>query len=437
MFKRVTRVKSKFTNYDKKWKAIDAAPACEFIGEFRSRVREELEQVSYPTRRHEEWKYTNVKNLSEADYEAASPLVLSSEQIEKLTDPGCHNILITNGKVDPVSAADLNSIDGVVLTSFNDYIQSSLPKASELWGACSTQFDTPFDRLNLSMLSDGFVLEIEKGLILDKPIRIAHVCSSLEKNVTVQPRFLLVINDLADVTICETIANLKESKHFLNTVTDIFQKKSSKVNYTKITEESSGTTHICSTKVYLERDASFSHMNACFGGGTVRQDLNVILDGENSEANLNGIYAGLKDSHIDNHISIFHKKPHTKSNQKYKGVLDDQSRGVFNGKVIIERDAQKTDAAQINKNLLLSDKAEVDTKPELCVDADDVKAAHGATVSQLDDNEVFYLQTRGISREVAERMLARGFLEEVLYEQKKSQIRSQLENVFSKFFPRV
>ena len=176
-------------------------------------------------------------------------------------------------------------------------------------------------------------------------------------------------------------------------------------------------------------------MNAFFSGKIVRQDLNVILNGENAEANLNGVYVGSGDDHIDNHLNVIHRMPHARSSQAYKGALGDSSRGVFNGKIIIERDAQKTDASQLNKNLLLSDKAEIDTKPELWVDADDVKAAHGATVAQLDETEIFYFQTRGIDRPRAEAMLALGFVEEIIYSEKNPAIKEFLDLKLRSSFP--
>ena len=287
------------------------------------------------------------------------------------------------------------------------------------------------------MLQEGLIIEIARKSILDKPIRLNHISILEAANTTTQPRIVIKVGEQAQASIVELYTSKGEFSAFTNVVTDIEVKPAAIFSHAKVVDESSQMTHISSTRVRLERDATFNDLNGCYAGGIVRQDLNVIIDGENAEANLNGIYVGSEQDHFDNHLNVIHRKPHARSSQAYKGVMGDKSRAVFNGKIIIERYAQKSDASQINKNLLLSDTAEVDTKPELWVDADDVKAAHGATVSQLDENEIFYFQTRGITRSKAEAMLARGFVEEIIYNENDSKVRTFVEGYLSKSFPSV
>jgi Fe-S cluster assembly protein SufD len=427
---------SSIINYTKKWDSVDSGCKSDSLKEIRMASRDLLEKVLYPTRRVEEWKYTNVTSLSKLDFQAASEFSIDKEARDAQSVDGFYNLVAVNGKLDASSLELANKISGLKVSTLAEYFSSNKDKAKEIFSSLESKYDTPFYQLNMSVLDEGFVFEVEKKAALDKPVKISFVSSGSSEVTSVQPRVIYLMNELSEATVVESYSSLKDSSHFMNLVTDISLAKGAVFNHTKIVTESSSSIHIGATRVNLERDALFNNMNGCLTGKMVRQDLNVILNGENSEANLNGIYVGKGQSHFDNHLNLFHRKPHARSSQTYKGVLDDESRGVFNGKVVIERYAQKTDASQVNKNLLLSDKAEVDTKPELWVDADDVKAAHGATVSQLDENEIFYFQTRGIDREKAESMLARGFVEEVVYMENNLAVRKIVDKELANSFPK-
>jgi Fe-S cluster assembly protein SufD len=269
----------------------------------------------------------------------------------------------------------------------------------------------PFTALNTAFAREGLFLHVPADLILEEPLHILHVSDPQNKPFQTHPRHLLVIEKNSQVKIIESHHSLSTGPLFHNSVAEIVLKEGSRLDLIKIQDDN---LHSFRTQVYQEKQSSLNSIHFDLGGAIVRNNLTVTLNGENCESNLFGFYLTTGNQLIDNHTTIEHLKPQCQSNELYKGILSGKSRGVFGGTIYVERDAQKTNAFQSNKNLLLSPDADVNSKPQLKIFADDVKCTHGATIGQLDEKAIFYLQQRGISAEQAQNLLRLAFASEVV-----------------------
>src|SRR5262249_887706 len=258
-----------------------------------------------------------------------------------------------------------------------------------------------FTALNTAFIRDGACVLVPKGKTLTEPIHLLFVSSTFGEGAVAHPRNLIVVGPSSQITLVEEYVALDESVYFSNAVTEVVAGENAVIDHYKVQRESREAFHIATVQVHQERSSNFSCHSIGLGGGLARTDINVMLDGEGCECVLNGLYLATGHQLIDNHTRIDHAKPHCTSHELYKGILDGKGRGVFNGKIYVHQDAQKTDAKQTNQTLLLSDDAVINTKPQLEIFADDVKCTHGATVGQLDDNAIFYLRSRGIDAAAA------------------------------------
>jgi Fe-S cluster assembly protein SufD len=310
--------------------------------------------------------------------------------------------------------------------------------------------DHAFVALNTAFMEDGGFVHVPKGVILEKPIYLLFISTREDRPSVSHSRNLILIERESQATIIEGyigldgVAESRNSKlesrnsklenrpasglanfefpvssfghqvYFTNAVTEIVVGEGAVVHHAKLQQESERAFHIATVQIEQERSSNVTNHSVALGGALVREDTNVVLDGEGAENLLNGLYVVAGSQHVDNHTVIDHAKPHCNSREVYKGVLDGASQGVFNGKIIVRKDAQKTDAKQSNKNLLLSEDAVINTKPQLEIYADDVKCTHGATVGQIDPDAIFYLRSRGIGLEEARSLLTYAFANDVL-----------------------
>ena len=286
----------------------------------------------------------------------------------------------------------------------------------------------PFVALNTAFLSGVHFLEVARGEVREAPIEIAHEGVA---GASVHPRTLILVGANAQCTIIERYTGRGE--YLTNAVTEIVAGEGAVVDHYKLQTEDSAAFHVSTTQVQLGRSANFTSHSISMGGALVRNDVNVVLS-EGTEATINGLYIVNGTQHVDNHTSIDHAKPHGTSHELYKGILDGRASAVFNGRILVRKDAQKTDSKQTNKNLVLSDEAVIDTKPELQILADDVRCTHGATIGQLDAESMFYLQSRGIAREDARNLLIYAFAQDIADRIKVESLRNHLERIlFEKF----
>ncbi|HYJ47313.1 MAG TPA: Fe-S cluster assembly protein SufD, partial [Pyrinomonadaceae bacterium] len=287
--------------------------------------------------------------------------------------------------------------------------------------------ENAFASLNTAFLEGGAFIHLPKGVSARAPLHLLFVTTENESPVASFPRVLIVADEGSSATVIESHASTGDDVYLTNAVVEIKLAQAARLTYYKVQRENLRAFHIATTSVELGRDSSFNSTTITLGAQLSRHDINVGLDGEGSECWVDGLYLVGDGQHTDTHSLIDHRRPHCTSRQLYKGILDGKSRAVFNGKVFVKRDAQQTDAQQTNRNLLLSREARVDTKPQLEIFADDVKCAHGATVGQLEEEELFYLASRGMHMDLARNLLTYGFAEEVIDKIKIESIRGQLD----------
>ncbi len=379
-----------------------------------------------PTRREERWKYTDLSLLKSSNWSAAEPFDVTTLPLRSafpvIDGEKCVDIVMLNGRVVPSWSS--MKCSGVKVTSAAE--QAADEKAKDLpqlaqtlekvFAKSSENSAEVFDAVNLSFLNDIVIIEVEAGAILKFPIVLnsfALTGDSLSDLPVVMPRILIKLGARAQASVIEN--SFGDGRYLNVCMTDIELSQGARLTHARVNRESAVATRIGQVRIEQARDSFCETFQFTLGGKLVRENLTIRLNESGAEAVLDGLYLASKKNHVDHFTTVDHIAPHTTSAQLYKGILSDEGRAVFNGRVRIHPDAQKSNASQLNNNLLLSSKAEIDTKPELEIDADDVKAAHGATIGQIDPEHVFYLQARAIPREQAIAMLSRGFAADVAF----------------------
>ncbi|MGR9043908.1 MAG: Fe-S cluster assembly protein SufD [Gammaproteobacteria bacterium] len=386
----------------------------------------------FPSLREEEWRYTNVSGIEKKLFVPAAggtaghvdPDWLATYQMQD-----AWSVVLVNGHY----VAELSHLNGlpetVSIKSLAGVLQDDPDQIEPFLAQAVSDDEHGFVAFNTAWFTDGLFVRIPSGQVLDKPIQLVHVVTEPDRLATT--RTVIVADDRAQTQIIETFTGLSEAYMSAN-VTEVFVGRNAEITLYKLQCESEKAYHFGGTYVKQARDARFNHHNFAFGGLLARTDIHSDLD-DASECYLNGLYLGVKRQHIDNHTRINHLKPHGISREMYKGVLDGRARGVFQGRVVVADGAMKTDSEMNNRNLLLSNDAEADTKPQLEIYADDVKCAHGVTVGQLDEKSVFYLQSRCIDFETARNMLTFAFANEMV---DKVKIRSLHDRVLEQLLMR-
>ncbi len=398
----------------------------------RTSAMDQFEQLGFPTVQHEEWKYTNLAPLAKLDLEpviSASPLPASDLQQFVLPESANNQIVLVNGILQSqlsVTEAE-NRIVAMELTQalshpdYSDVVREHLGRGADYNASAPTALNTAF-------ISSGAFILIPANIRLETPLHLMCVSDPVEPELAAFPRILVVAEENSSATLIETYGATKERRYFNNAVVEVVLKSGAWLDHFRVQRENVEAYHIASTTVDLGRDSSYNSTAITLGGKLSRHDISVLLDHEGAECWVDGLYLVGSGQHADTHSVIDHRKPHCSSHQLYKGILDGKSRAVFNGKIFVRHGAQKTDAMQTNKNLLLSTEAHVDTKPQLEIFADDVKCAHGAAVGQIDEEELFYLETRGINPDLGRNLLTYGFAEEVVGKITVDSMRTQLEH---------
>jgi Fe-S cluster assembly protein SufD len=286
--------------------------------------------------------------------------------------------------------------------------------------------------LNTALAMHGVFVHVKKGKAIERPILMLHVADARQASPLAQPRHLIIAEENSQVTVVERYVSLGKSTAVVNSVTEVSVAPYAVVDHYSIQEEGEAVSHIGLLQAKQGNNSHFSNTAIFLGDGMVRKNLNISLDGQHSEGYMNGLYLLGNRAHVDNHTMVDHRVPNCYSNELYKGVLDGQSRGVFNGKIFVRQDAQKTNAFQSNNNILLSDKAVVDTKPQLEIWADDVKCSHGATVGTLNEEPMFYLRSRGIPEAKAKALLTFAFAADVLERIKLAPLKAYIATEIAK-----
>lgn len=376
-----------------------------------------------PTTKDEEFKYLPLHVLSETDFKPAYSATVYREDLDKFSLAQVDTVTLTfvNGEYAP----ELSNVSGLPngsrvmslqegLENHEGLVTRHLGKIGTLAGRLGSSNDERFTHLNSAYLSEGAYVFVSKGVAVETPIHLLFISKPEHGAFVAHPRVLIHLEENAQAKIIESYISLSDGLYFTNAVTEVFVSANAMLEHTKVQEESKDAVHIATIYCHQEAGSTFTSNNASFGSSICRNDINAFVDGEHTETWLNGAYLGLDDQIHDSHTRIDHAKPNCHSFEVYKGILSDRSVGVFNGKIFVYEDAQKTDAKQTNQALLLSPTATINTKPQLEIFADDVKCTHGATIGQLRDDALFYLRARGIPLEEARSMLVYAFAAEVL-----------------------
>jgi len=390
---------------------------------FRQKNLERFEGVGWPTHKTEEYKYTSLRPIEETHFKPAYGATVSKNEV-RATPLGkieAVRIAFVNGEYAP-ELSDIQALpDGVILLPFQEALESHqdlvlehLGQIATLEGKLGSTNDERFVWLNNAYVSEGAFLHIPPGVAIETPIHIQFLSKADHGPFAAFPRVLIVAEENASAKIIESYQGLQASPYLNCAVTELHLAKHANIEHTRVQNESSDAFHIATVQAYQEGSSVWTSTNVQFGGKIGREDLNAFVNGEHCETWLNGVYLGTGDQLLDNHTRIDHAKPNCNSFEVYKGILDDTARGVFNGKIFVYEDAQKTDAKQTNQALLLSKTASVDTKPQLEIFADDVKCTHGATVGQISKEMLFYLRSRGIPHAQARALLVYAFAAEGL-----------------------
>lgn len=395
-----------------------------------------------PTVRDEEYRFTNLKSLEQQAFDFCCGAVdtdpASSRISQQLFDQlDAYLVVLVNGRY----SSELSNLSGLpegcVVESLNDAI---LTREEWVQSRLATQVQvdqSALAALNTAFFGDGLFIHVGRNNQLDKPIQILQLTHPGEGNsnpVATHPRMLVVADTGASVSLVERCVGPDGALYWTNAVSEFFVGPNASVEHLKVQEESLQAVHTAAIQAYLEADAKFTSHSIAVGASISRNDIQSALDGKGSEAVLNGLYLGQGQQLVDHHTLMDHRQPNCNSHEYYHGILTDDSRGVFNGKIYVHQIAQKTDAIQNSRNLVLSDRATVNSKPQLEIFADDVRCTHGATIGQLDEDSVFYLRARGINEAKARRMLIHAFASDVVDRIPYQAVKDYLETILADRF---
>ena len=385
----------------------------------------------FPTTRHENWKYTNVKAIARNTFTALSEeaIDISANELAnvRFQELDCYELVFVNGQFrNELSQLD-GLTEGVIICDLAEAIETHKELLTANLSGYIDNNISIFTTLNTAFLEHGAFIYIPEKVRLGKPLNLLFLSKIQSASFAAHPRNIIFLGIQAEAEIVESYIGLDDSQYFMNTVTEVSLQSAARLEHYKVQQESLNSYHIGYLHARQQRDSYLESHSISLGGAIVRNDIHSELQAPGAEIVMNGLYMPTGKQHIDNHTRVDHMHPHTLSTENYRGVMNDRSRAVFNGKVIVHKNAQRIEAYQNNANLLLSDDAEIDTKPELEIYADDVKCSHGATVGQLDKDMLFYLRSRAIEEETARSLLTFAFVEEVISEIKLTPIRHRLE----------
>ena len=411
--------------------AVEARPqdGPRWLQEIRNKAAARFAALGFPTVRDEDWRFTNVAPIASTEFRPASAVAVSPDELGALPYGNLpFRIAVVNGRFSPELSRLTDLPHGVRAGSLGAAATKHEEVVAGHFAHAADFHSRGFVALNTALAGDGAYLFIPEGTILEQPVEILFVAAG-DSAVPemIQARTLVIAGSRSQVRIVETYASLRNGTYFTNGVTEVFAADNAIVDHYKVQQESFDAYHVATMQVVAQRSANVSSHSFSLGGKLVRNDALAALDGEGAEVTLNGLYLADGDRLIDNHTTIDHAQPHCPSHEVYKGILGGRARAVFNGKIIVRQDAQKTDAKQTNRALLLSDNASINTKPQLEIFADDVKCTHGAAIGQLDEDAIFYLRARGLTYFEARDLLIHAFAGEIIDRVKVEPLKRALE----------
>jgi Fe-S cluster assembly protein SufD len=409
----------------------------EWLHRLRRSAIDQFAQLGFPTRKNEDWHFTNVAPIRERTFTVAArtePSVTREQIAPFLFDDEWNTLVFVNGQFAPaLSQVDRTDTAYTLGTLAGCVHKGERAIERQLAGLAAYQANA-FTALNTAFLQNGLFLSVPANVVVSRPIHLVYITDDSAKETLMSPRNLVLVDRHAEVTIVESYVSLTDETYFTNAVTEAYIAPGARLRHYKVQRESVAGYHVSSSYAYQQADSVYESFSFATGSDLSRTNISTVLDGEGAHATVNGLYMVGGSQTVDHQTRIEHAKANCTSHELYKGVLDGTSHGVFNGKVYVRPEAQKTDGKQSNNNLLLSDRAHVDTKPQLEIFADDVKCTHGATVGRLDTMALFYLKSRGVSAATARKLLTYAFAAEVLEELTVAPVRERLESLaFARF----
>jgi Fe-S cluster assembly protein SufD len=396
------------------------------LGSLRREAFDRFLAAGFPTQRQEDWKYTNLRRLENRTFSPAPRAPSSAESREWIANAGTR-IVLNNGHRAPALSSASAYPPGVTVLSLSAWMDHEPREVAALLSEHRTRHNSPLEELNLAFSADGVVVQIADDIQVDTPIYVVHQWSENAAQGMSHPRVVVRAGRNSHCTLIEQFVGPDGIEYFTNAVTTLQLDAGARLEHYRIQQESTRAFHIAHILASVQADADYSCHDVALGASLGRVGIATYLEGSGAHCALHGLIAPLGSQHLDAHTRIDHVAPRTTSDEDYRGVAGGRGRGVFNGKVIVRPDAQQIDARQSSRNLLLNEGAEIDTKPELEIYANDVKCSHGATTGQLDATALFYLRSRGLSESEARILLIRAFAESILATIGHAPVRSWLE----------
>lgn len=407
------------TNYiGEKHEELQEAHSNSTLKEIRKSGFEQFKTEGIPTFKNEEWKYTFIANLFKKEYELSPGSSLGVEEVDSMRLPGFENaneLVFVNGVYNANLSVIRSSKDQLVVIPLEEAANGEYKEViNEHLDKSSLFINDGIHALNTSFINGGVFISVKKNEVLEHPVYLYHLADTRENHVLVQPRSLIYIEESSKVQLAETFKTIGAMDSFTNEIMEIVVKDNAIVEYYKIQNDSINANQVGTTHIRQIGKCFVHTVTVSFDGGMIRNNIDIIMEKAGNEAHMYGLYLLKGRTHVDNHTLVDNTMPNCFSNELYKGIIDDYATGIFSGKIFVRPDAQKTNAYQSNKNILLSETGTVNTKPQLEIFADDVKCSHGCTIGQLDPEALYYLRTRGISREDAQAMLLNAFAEDIV-----------------------
>ena len=385
-------------------------------------------EVGFPNTKQEDWRFTNVAPIARTKFALPERVGLTGKPPFSFGDEAAAELVFVNGYFMPALSKLAGLPAGVRVGSLGEALRADGELIGRHLGAHADVNQNPFVALNTGFVREGAFVHFARGAVLDRPVHLLFLTSASAGAIVTHPRVLVVAEDNSEATVVETYAGIGEGVYFTNAVTEVVAGNNARVDHLKLQQESRGAFHVSTTQASVGRTGAFISHAASLGGKLARSDLNVVLNGDGAETTMNGLVWIGGDQHVDNHTLIDNARPGCPSHELYKHILGDKASAVFKGKILVRQPAQKTDAKQTSKALLLSDDAAMNSQPALEIYADDVKCTHGSTIGPVDEDMVFYLRSRGVSLEAARHLLTYAFAADITRRIRVEPVRRRLED---------
>ena len=420
--------------------AVIAGASLPWLDRARADAREALKTIKLPDRKQEAWRYADLGKLYRQSYhyQADALTTLQARDLDQwiYSRESSHRLVFVNGRYIPGLSTDHELAHGIKVGGLRDVLATSPALLSHWLAQSGWQQTDVFSELNRALINDGAFIYVPENAAIDRPVEVVYLNTSLDQSTLCQPHSVVVLEPGAQAAVIERFAGTAPSSYFFNGITSVALGPNARLRHYRLQQESSSAHHLSRVALRQGEASEYHGVTVATGGAWSRTEVSARFDGPHAVCNLDGLYTVGEQQYNDVHLDVVHNLPHCSSREDFKGIVFGQGRAVFDGRILVEKDAQKTDAQLSNKNLLLTALAEVDTKPQLEIHADDVRCSHGTTVGKLDPNQLFYLRSRGIEEQEARKMICLGFAGQVLAHVDDKSVHAFIQNQIESIFER-